>query len=412
MGSDVSTVGSDVSTVGSDVSTVGSDVSTVGSDVRAEEKAESLLDRVYRLFRRVTWSTRYLPVIDGLRFVAILSVVLYHVHSVMPRSLDGGRVIRPLLLMGNIGVQFFFAISGFILSVPFFQKSLQKGQSVSLRAYYLRRLIRLEPTYLINLLLLFALGFYPSWGNDLAHLGASVVYSHNWIYGMFSNINFVAWSLEIEIQFYLLMPLFAWLFIRGHKWVRRFILIVVCIPFVVWQHSKYGTHFPHGLSLLDQIQFFATGLILADVYVNDWGSSLDIRSWKYDLVAWVGWLSIPLVMWYALPYARYTIPFSLFLAYAGTLRSRFFRAFLSLRWIAVIGGMCYTIYLYHWFFFRMTLDYLGGFQYRSFWMNFLVTGSILVCSIFILSAIFYLLFEKPFMTMGRGLLGKKKETEV
>ncbi len=193
------------------------------------------LDRLHAMLARVTRSTRYMATIDGMRFVAILSVVVYHIASLLPREATGGEGIRQFLGYGNIGVQFFFAISGFILAVPMLEERLFGGKRVSPGRYYLRRLTRIEPPYLICMILLVLLGLTTHPGPEEGrHLLASLFYVHGLCYDSFSTINFVAWSLEVEIQFYLLMPLIAWLFFRGERpWIRRVLLGALCVPFMV-----------------------------------------------------------------------------------------------------------------------------------------------------------------------------------
>ena len=86
-----------------------------------------------------------------------------------------------------------------------------------LKQYLLRRLTRLEPPYLICLLLFFALQVLVKGRSAHAlapHLAASLVYLHDLIYAAESPINNVAWSLEVEVQFYLIYAL-------SLPWIRR-----------------------------------------------------------------------------------------------------------------------------------------------------------------------------------------------
>ena len=62
-------------------------------------------------------------------------------------------VIARVLEHGNYGVQLFFVISGFVLALPFASHYLCQTRAVSLRAYFLRRLTRLEPPYVLSMLL-------------------------------------------------------------------------------------------------------------------------------------------------------------------------------------------------------------------------------------------------------------------
>ena len=67
--------------------------------------------------RRITTQQRFIPQIDGLRFVAIASVVFFHIYA----ALERGALPQPILLDTDLpkrGVELFFAISGFILGVP------------------------------------------------------------------------------------------------------------------------------------------------------------------------------------------------------------------------------------------------------------------------------------------------------
>ena len=154
--------------------------------------------------------------VDGFRFLAIFPVLIMHVFTGLSRTMVESQTLVPQLAKsiigtGETGVLIFFLISGFILALPFAKFHLQQGKAVSLKSYYLRRLTRLEPTYFITMLLFFFVHIIlntDTGSNLLKHLLASLSYSHNIIYGKASIINPVAWSLEVEIQFYLLLPLF------------------------------------------------------------------------------------------------------------------------------------------------------------------------------------------------------------
>src|SRR4051812_49366863 len=102
-----------------------------------------------RLSRRTT-SGRIIREIDGLRFVAITFVVLFHLGGLVKAHAAGGTSsLLRVVNTGGYGVQLFFVVSGFVLSLPFAAHRLRNGRVVSLRAYFLRRLTRLEPPYIV-----------------------------------------------------------------------------------------------------------------------------------------------------------------------------------------------------------------------------------------------------------------------
>src|SRR5690606_14354295 len=100
-----------------------------------------------------------------------------------------------------------------------------------LKSFYIRRLTRLEPPFLISTLLLFAfVGLFvaESLSSLLPNLWATLTYSHYLIFGERSPINPVSWSLETEIQFYLISP-FICAALFTMKEIYRTLLIFILI---------------------------------------------------------------------------------------------------------------------------------------------------------------------------------------
>ncbi|MCP3730768.1 acyltransferase [Sphingomonas sp. MG17] len=170
---------------------------------------------------RSTSSTRYLPAIDGLRAVAALSVMLFHIW---PRLLPGGYT----------GVDIFFVISGFVVT-----RSLAGREFASLGQFaaffYARRLLRIMPALVAMLLvtLLAAQLFIPdAWlSNSLAQVARFAFFGLSNIvlatdtdsyFGPQATHNPVThtWSLGVEEQFYLIFPLILWWHMRSHSRAR------------------------------------------------------------------------------------------------------------------------------------------------------------------------------------------------
>jgi peptidoglycan/LPS O-acetylase OafA/YrhL len=298
--------------------------------------------------RRITSTGKFVPEIDGLRFVAIASVVLYHFHGFVqaegPRG-GGTDALRMIAEHGYRGVNLFYVISGFILGLPFADHRLKGRPPVSLPRYFLRRLTRLEPPYVLNLLVCSALLLAS--GSSIAvllpHFAASAFYVHNIWFGEQSLINPVVWSLEIEVQFYCLAPLLAVLFsIRSRLW-RRAVLVglTLLIGMIQLHYWDAGPRFK--LSILYALQFFLIGFLMSDIYLMDLAKKSN-RKWQWDLVAIAGWLILfgleDRQVWVALPFLALTVYMA---ALRGVLMNRIFTNGL----VVTIGGMCYSIYLFH-----------------------------------------------------------------
>lgn len=305
-----------------------------------------------------------------------------------------------LAYCGHFGVNLFFAISGFILALPFARKLLAGLPAPNWKNYYLRRVTRIEPPYVICLLLFYAYLAYESGrGAELfPNLLASLVYAHGLIFGQHSRVNAVTWSLEIEIQFYLLVPLLVGVFRLKHKRLRRLLLLAL-IAFGGWL-SQYVIY-PSGsarlaLSLANFFHYFLVGFLLADLYLSGW-----LRGEKrgvFDLLTVVAGAAIVAVLT-AYGQFYFSLPLLILLLYIGFFRGRLSNALIDLRWIVIIGGMCYTFYLYHvpivseisW-----NINQLFS-ATRPIVADYLIQISIVCPAVFVLCSLWFVLTEKPFM---------------
>ena len=372
-------------------------------------------------FSRITTSGRsFIPQIDGLRFLAIMSVIAFHVRSICsyhfhasPQGLTiEGDPINDIFAVGNYGVSLFFAISGFILSLPFARQYLCDGNRVGLREYYVRRVTRIEPPYVIQLALMFllcalVLRHLPShpnlYQNDawagfaLKHVLASLVYADAFIYGVHPYPNLVLWSLAIEVQFYLLAPFLARVFkIRGAR-SRRMLLagLILLLPLAIWNVAGFVGHsYQIYFSLAGNLQFFLVGFLLADLYVLDRPATA-VRTFKWDvllLLAAVAIVCLRNCFW-----LDFILPGLIFIcfqaAFCGTLAFRC----LGNPWITTVGGMCYTIYMYHWLMISVLVRVTGRWQTHILWLDLLIQFIVMSAGIIVLCAILFALFERPFM---------------
>ncbi len=221
------------------------------------------------------------------------------------------------------------------------------------------------------------------------------VYLHNLIFGDTSPINPVTWSLEVEIQFYLLAPLVMQIFRIESRTIRRGVLIAGVLALGLLQIPFL--HNPRFiLSIGYQLQYFLIGLLLADIFVLD---LKDIRSsWMWDVAALAG-LCV-MYGWHRDQYAAHVLlPFALGTICLAAMRSLVLRRFVAQPWIAVIGGMCYSIYLMHF----MLLAAIFKISQRlivaraDFLTNYLIQCVVAGIPIFFLSFLFYMLVERPCM---------------
>jgi peptidoglycan/LPS O-acetylase OafA/YrhL len=375
---------------------------------------ESRVDRALRSLRRVTSSGRYLPQVDGIRLIAITSVFFFHVHRYLNEDLaPGGRVLNSslhptdvlgaLMRQGRLGVMVFFTLSGFILALPFASNRLGEGRAVKLSKYFLRRITRIEPPYLISLALvaLFAgeIGLWATNRGVLPRFLAGAWYGHAMVFGDSNRLNPPYWTLEIEVQFYVVAPLLATVFLLRSRVSRRFLLAAAGVSATLIQ-AAYGYRLERGHAfgiLPSYIQWFLIGLLIADIFVADW-KQRPTTTYRWDIVSVVGWpvfflmgsrsdlLTYVLIPWMLLP---------LFVAvFRGTLTSRA----LANRWVTTIGGMTYSIYLIHTPIIALLVPHTGGIFSDVFSThNALLQVVVLAPIVLTASLVFYLLVERPCM---------------
>ena len=381
----------------------------------------SAADWLAEKLSRVTSSGEFIPEIDGFRFIAILAVVSHHLMAQylvdterfgphLPRNwsrVDDQSMLVQLAFLGYFGVQLFFVISGFILVLPFARSYLGSGLArPSLKSYYLRRLTRIEPPYVINIVL-FSLYIWirqPGQQALVPHVIASLLYSHNLVYGEASSINELAWSLEIEVQFYLLVPLLATVFAIRNATARRAVLVAATVGLGIvpqWWIAHDGDPRLY-LTVLSVLQYFLAGFILADLYLTvSVKDRVPARSW--DVVVALSGLT-GLVVLSRFPDLSFSLPFVVALGYLGMFLGRSANAIIRFRPVVVVGGMCYTIYLYH----GMIIGQMSGRVIRvstfaePFWLEFLVYALLQCVVILTVSAVLFAYTEKPFMRRWRG----------
>ncbi|MEP7070154.1 MAG: acyltransferase [Usitatibacter sp.] len=170
--------------------------------------------------------------LDGLRGVAVAWVVAFHVYALRGKLGDpwvdlmaSSPLLEPIVGAGYLGVDLFFLISGFLLALPWFLHASQGRPPPSTRGFYSRRVRRIVPAYYVQLVVLFAvvlplLRGFEYWRSDLyvylLNAAAHALFLHNTtpLTSGSMEVNGALWTLAVEAQFYLLLPLLAPLFVR------------------------------------------------------------------------------------------------------------------------------------------------------------------------------------------------------
>lgn len=184
---------------------------------------ESSLPHEFRLGQR--------PALDGLRAVSILAVLILHLNSIY-------QFPFVVLQGGFLGVDMFFVISGFLITSLLIEENTAHG-NISLRAFYMRRALRLLPAVfaaiIFTLFIAFLTGSFTAVGVTPIRLASTLFYFNNWLQALVNDTPWFLthfWSLSIEEQFYLIWPLALIALLRRQR--RAALWIVVCAITLSW----------------------------------------------------------------------------------------------------------------------------------------------------------------------------------
>lgn len=187
----------------------------------------------------------HIPVLDGIRGLAILMVILHHATVWDPQSNLGEWLVKAIH-MGGYGVDLFFLLSGFLITGILLDS---KEQLHFFRNFYCRRALRIFPLYYCFLTaILFILPYFVPFLMESPYDFASLQQHWAWYYFYLSNF-FVAqkesfshgglditWALAIEKQFYLVWPLMIYFFDRLKilKWSIAIVISSLLIRCLMW----------------------------------------------------------------------------------------------------------------------------------------------------------------------------------
>lgn len=370
------------------------------------------------------------PHLDGLRGVAILSVILCHMldSSFGTNSLAWNGLIRsfdvsPSFLLlypttyGWAGVSLFFVISGFVIHVS-------RQQSESWTHFFIKRFFRIFPPYAAAVLIF---SFIWPWGSLSIDKGKTqslishILLIHNFSDTFFYGINPSFWSIAVEAQLYLIFPL---LYIASQRfgWGRT-LAIVASIEVLLRAYYSYAlvtTHSAPPRFLTDSpfAYWFSWGIgaYLADMYRT--GKKTFLGKLRLDIL---------LLICLLLPLSKITTSFSFIgvaILSASVIErmltrssdSRSFENFTAWRWLTYLGTISYSLYLIHQPILNLSTSvarkltsYIGATAQQSPELAYLICIAMLPV-IFALAHAFKLVAEEPSAKFGRSLsisIGKR-----
>jgi peptidoglycan/LPS O-acetylase OafA/YrhL len=314
-----------------------------------------------------------IEVISSLRGIASLLVFLFHLIC-LSNNYISLKILKDIFQYGKHGVDLFFVISGFVICFSMIKSNYQ---FTNFATFFKKRLIRIEPPYLIALLFTVALAFSRNiltsqqiWGEIdflqiILHIGYLIPFSdYNWM-------NIVFWTLAIEFQFYLIISL---LFPLIHPLKNfRYLFYALALPLSILM--PFDSHIFYWLPL------FVIGINLAFRHLEKI-SSIEFLTTTFLLNLFI--------------FIRYETPIFIFTLIPQIVVNNF--PFYKNKVLTFFGEISYSLYLIH---------TLTGFIIIN--LGFRLPDNLVIKSLVVLSAILVTIFasyilhkfvEKPFQKIA------------
>ncbi|NBV06187.1 MAG: acyltransferase [Proteobacteria bacterium] len=333
----------------------------------------------------------YRPDLDGLRAIAVVSVIIFHFYNF-------------ILPSGYVGVDIFFVISGFLITTIIL-KDYSAGE-FSFTKFYLRRIRRIFPALFTMLFISFLLGFLILTSGDMLWFSRQFYYAALQISNLFfqRTVDYFdenrtadpllhTWSLGVEEQFYILMPVLIITLFSSKKSKKLPLYALVFLSLVSLFFSQYLVISNQKIafySLVSRFWELGAGCLIA------FSNKKIISSKHNNFLAFVGATLIAASL-FVIKYSNFPglsalLPCTgaVLIIISGQQNKTLVAKFLSNRILVFIGKMSYSLYLWH---FPIIVFYK---EYTNQKIITLPAAAILIFIIFIISYCSWRFVEKPF----------------
>ncbi len=232
------------------------------------------------------------------RFLAAMAIVVFHYgQNIFPFNIQG---VSFIFKQSNIGVSYFFLLSGFVMILAYFKKD-----KINYLNFYKNRFFRIYPIYLLSIFLVFLFISIKHFSFDYSTIFLNLLAVQTWFPEKAIAFNTPGWSISVEFFFYLIFPLIFNLIYKKKKYLKHWVFITILI-FLLTQISlhylmnstfyggfpspSYNLLFFHPLMHVNE---FLLGNLAAILYLR-----LSKAYRKLDLIIILNFILIALVLKY------------------------------------------------------------------------------------------------------------------
>lgn len=312
-------------------------------------------------YRRLnkTYKPHYLPGLDGLRAIAVIGIIIYHLNT---KWLSGGF----------LGVDTFFVISGYLIT-SLLLSEYYRNNSINLVNFWLRRFKRLIPAmmFVVTVVLIYTLLFKPELIISIKHDAiAALFYVSNWWY-IIQDVDYFnqfavaplkhLWSLAIEEQFYLFFPFILLGLLKFFKKRTTMIILLIIsllsLTAMITIHMYTGNNSRVYFGTDTRLQTLLLGCLLAFIW-PPFSFRKDISKGAKASISAIGIVGMAVLIYLFVVVSDqdkwiysggfYAISFlTLFVIASVVHPSSVLKKILSFKLFIYIGKRSYSLYLWH-----------------------------------------------------------------
>lgn len=349
----------------------------------------------------------HFPVLDGLRGIAVITVMCYHLEFLVPS-------LHTVVKGGFLGVDMFFVLSGFLITSILVKEHDQNGK-ISLKNFYIRRTLRLMPAFWVFLITLFFLGKYILPANEAAviydnnNFVYAAVYLMNWHHAaggvLTGNLNHT-WSLAIEEQFYIIWSLVlvkAFAEARSRKQIAAgtafFIILLITQRAIRAALGAsidvlyYSTDTRIDALLIGCLasMLYCWKLIPSRIFSSDAFARVSYMAVIVAFAIFIGFFHEDLSLYYG-SLSMFSAAVAVMILWLITHKNTVVHKFLEFKPLRWLGLISYGLYLWHYVFYEFA---------KSRFENVPVQIFVALSLAFVVSSLSFYLIEKPILKIKK-----------
>lgn len=362
----------------------------------------------------------YFKNLDGLRTICFLMVFFFHSFTSKNQGVLNSDTYKTIKVgffaNGNLGVNFFFVLSGFLITYLLITEKLTSSK-INIIHFWLRRILRIWPLYFFCVL--FGFFIFPLLKSYLGQSPQETAHLFNYL-TFTSNFDFiengrpdasilgVLWSVAIEEQFYLVWPLVLILLPIRYYWILFTSLILISLGYRITHNDYYHTEF-HTLSCMNDLVVGSFGAWLVIQY-KSLGNSLlkvskPVQVIPYLLFTVHFFLRDELMNWneVLIPYERiFTSLIMLWIILDQAIHTNGIFRLSRFKLLTKSGKYTYGMYCLHFLAILITITLTKSLLHKDNFLTVLLVEPIISLTLtYLISIISYSYFEQYFLKLKR-----------